>query len=222
MSRRNKIIIISGASLVFLCFAGFIIFRSYFVRAVRVPTGAMANTIVPGDCLYARRLFDDVKRGDIIIFAYPGEPATRYISRVVGLPGESIQVQDTSVVVNGQPIPEQRVFVKYPYDYDFGVLDEISTEGSGPYRVFYFKRSEEVLPTVSEDMKFGVAGPFQIPGDQYFVMGDNRDNSLDSRFKGTVPRALIWGKPSVIYWSSHADQSNQEKVKWERIGKEVK
>ena len=222
MSSRNKIIVIAGAVLVFVCLGGLIIFRSYFVRAVKVPTGAMANTIVPGDHLFTKRLWGELKRGDIIIFAYPEQPSIRYVSRVVGLPGESIHVQDTSVYVNGQPIPEQRVFVKYPYDYEFGVLDEISTEGSGPYRVFYFKRGEEVMPTVGVEMKFGVAEPFQIPPGQYFVMGDNRDNSLDSRFKGTVPRELIWGKPTMIYWSSHADQSHQEQVKWERIGKEVK
>jgi len=222
MSLRNKIIVAAGAVLVFVCLGGLIILRTYVFRAVKVPTGAMANTIVPGDCLYARRLFGDVKRGDIVIFAYPGEPSIRYVSRVVGLPGETIHMQGTSIYVNGQPIAEQRVFVKYPYDYEFGVLDESSTEGSGPYRVFYYKRGEEFTPTVAVEMKFGVAAPFQIPPDQYFVMGDNRDNSLDSRFKGPVPRALIWGKPTMIYWSSHADQSHQENVKWDRIGKEVK
>src|SRR6266576_486497 len=122
MSRRNKIILVTGSLVIFLCFAGFIIFQSYFVRAVRVPTGAMANTIVPGDCLYARRLFGEVKRGDIIIFAYPGEPSTRYVSRVVGLPGESIQVKGTSIIVNAQPIPEQRVLVEPPGDYQFDAL----------------------------------------------------------------------------------------------------
>lgn len=221
MTLRNKIII-SGALLAFVCFVGLIICRMYFIRAIRVPTDAMANTIVPGDCMYVRRLFGALKRGDIILFAYPGEPSVRYVARVVGLPGETIYMRDTSVYVNGQPIPEQRVYVKYPYDYEFGVLDEISTEGSGPYRAYYFKRGEDVLPTFNADMKFGVKAPFLIPLDEYFVMGDNRDDSLDSRSKGPVPRDLIWGKPTFIYWSSHADQSHQEKVKWDRIGKEVK
>src|SRR5881394_1845942 len=105
MSLRNKIIIVSGALLVLGFFAGLTIFQNYFVRAVRVPTGAMANTIVPGDHLLVDRLFGEVKRGDIIVFSYPGEPSIRYVARVVGLPGETIQMQGTSVYVNDQPIP---------------------------------------------------------------------------------------------------------------------
>jgi signal peptidase I len=216
----RKIVII-GAILVLTGVVGLGIFRILFVRTVRVPTGAMANTIVPGDCLVARRLFGSLKRGDLVIFAYPGDPSTHYVSRVVGLPGETILARDTSVYINDQAIPEQRVFVKYPYDFEYGVLDEISTEGSGPYRVYYFRRDPKLMPTVGVELRFAVSAPFHIPDNQYFVMGDNRDNSLDSRFKGPVPLEFIWGKPTTIYWSSHADQSHQEKVKWDRIGKEV-
>lgn len=216
-----KKIIILGAILILASIVGLVVFRIFFVKLVRVPTASMANTIVPGDCLVAKRLSGDVKRGDIVIFAYPENQSVRYVSRVVGLPEETIHVQGTSIYINDRAIPEQRVFVRYPYDFEFGVLDETSSEGSGPYRVFYFKNRNMLMPTVGLEMKFGVAEPFQIPKGEYFVMSDNRDDSLDSRVKGTVPRELIWGEPTMIYWSSHADQSHEEKVKWDRIGKVV-
>ena len=219
---KFKRIIIIGAILILAIIAALIVFRIFFIKMVRVPTGAMANTIVPGDCLVAQRSFGELKRADIIIFAYPNDLSVRYVSRVVGLPGETIHVQGTSIYINDKAIPEQRVFVKYPYDFEYGVLEEISSEGSGPYRVFYFKNHDMLFPTVSPEMKFGVAEPFQIPQNEYFVMSDNRDNSLDSRVKGPVPRNLIWGKPTMIYWSSYADQSHGEQVKWDRIGKAVK
>jgi signal peptidase I len=221
MSKFKRLIVI-GSILILASIVGLTVFRIFFIKMVRVPTGSMANTIVPGDCLVTRRLFGEVKRGDIIMFAYPNDPSTHYVSRVVGLPGETIHVQGTSIYINEKAIPEQRVFVKYPYDFEFSVLDEISTEGSGPYRVFYFKNGEVLFPTVSPEMKFGVAEPFQVPQNEYFVMSDNRDDSLDSRVKGPVPRNLIWGRPTVIYWSSHPDQSHREQVKWDRIGKAVK
>ena len=222
MRPMRKRLLIIGLIVFFMSAVALIAYRVFFVRMIRVPTGAMANTIVPGDCLVVKRLFGEVKRGDIVIFRYQSEPSIQYISRVVGLPGETIQVRDTSVYINDKPIPEQRVFVNYPYDFDFGVLDEISTEGAGPYRVFYFKRDKNILPTMSEGMKFAVTEPFHISDNQYFVMGDNRDNSLDSRLKGTLSRDLIWGKPTRIYWSSHQNQSDQEEIKWGRLGKTVR
>ena len=221
---RKKVLIIAPILVFLIGATGLIAYRIIFLKMIRVPTGAMANTIVPGDCLVAKRLSGEVKRGDIIIFRYPSDPSIQYISRVVGLPGETIQVRDTSVYINDKPISEQRVFVKYPYNFDFGVLDEVSTEGSGPYRVFYFRpdANSSVIMDRGGRTKFAVREPFQIPDNEYFVMGDNRDNSLDSRYQGTVPRDLIWGRPGMIYWSSHENQSHQETTKWERLGKSVK
>jgi signal peptidase I len=217
----KKIIIVSSI-LILTGIVGLVVLQYLFFKNVRVPTSSMSNTIVPGDCLVAHRLFGGLKRGDLVIFAYSGQPSIYYVSRVVGLPGETIFVRDALVYVNGQPIPEQRVYVKYPYDFEYGVMDETSTEGSGPYRVYYFQLDENPRRGGEPDMTFAVREPFHIPDNQYFMMSDNRDNSLDSRFKGPVPLELIWGKPTMIYWSSHADQSHQERVKWDRIGKEVR
>src|SRR5436853_7262079 len=118
MSSTRKRLLIIGIGA--LALSGFVLisYRVFFIKMVRVPTGAMANTIVPGDCLVVKRLFGEVKRGDIIIFRYPSQPTIQYVSRVVGLPGETIQVRDTLVYINDREIPENRVFVKTPYDFE--------------------------------------------------------------------------------------------------------
>jgi signal peptidase I len=210
---RKKILIISlilivvGAAGLFGCYL-------FFVRMVRVPTGAMANTIIPGDHLVVKKLSGDLKRGDVIVFSYPKQPSVKFVSRVVGLPGETIEVRDKLVFINGKELPERRMFVKS--DFDVEMLEEVVAEGAGPYQVYYgFPREAFKL---SPEMSFGVREPFQIPASQYFMMSDNRDNSLDSRFQGAVSLDLIWGKPTRIYWS----ESRERKVRWERIGTSVK
>ena len=106
-------------------------YRFYFVKMIRVPTGAMANTILPGDMLAAQRTLGKVKRGDIVIFKYPKDVSVQYVSRVVGLPRETIQIRDRLVYINGDEIPERRVTVK-PDDYlESDSLEELSSEGSG-------------------------------------------------------------------------------------------
>lgn len=141
-----------------------------------------------------------------------------YVARVVGLPGESIEVRGLYVYVNGKEIPEQRVTVSPNLNRDG--LEELSAEGTGPYRVFYVSRKPGNDAGRSGDLdggRFGVNEAFQIPGNEYYVMGDNRDDSSDSRYWGTVPGTLIFGKPTMIYWSSGRDKAGNETVRWERL-----
>ena len=196
-------------------------YYTFFLHLIKVPTGSMANTIIPGDSLVVKkRAFGEVKRGDLIVFRYPRDLSTNFLSRVIGLPNESIEVRGKSVYINGVELPEQRVTVRQDNLLEAGMLEELSTEGSGPYRVFYVSREGGDYAGVSPDLdtgEFGTNGPFQIPDGEYYVMGDNRDNSEDSRYKGTVPRSMVFGKPTMIYWSAGRDKTGNVTVRWERI-----
>ena len=202
------------------------IYYWFFLWFARVPTGSMANNIIPGDHVVIRKSFGQIERGSIVLFEFPDSPEVpdtqvpmppkgeRYLCRVVGLPGETIQLRGNILYINDRPLDEVRVIAT-----DTGgdePLIEISTEGKGPYRVFYaeVKDPESEAPGI-----FGTNQPFKIPNDNYFLLGDNRDNSFDSRFRGPVPRELIWGKAWMIYLSEA--ETPDKSIRWERIGKKL-
>ncbi|HEV2827505.1 MAG TPA: signal peptidase I [Pyrinomonadaceae bacterium] len=213
---RKKFLIVCLA-LVVLTFATLAIYRIVFLHFVRIPTGSMANTILPGDYLVVKkRAFGDINRGDLIIFRYPEDLSTYFLARVIGLSGETLQVRGGIVYIDDKPLIEQRVIVKPDDLFESDQLEELSVEGTGNYRVFYQAKNDS---TPEDD---NASGPFQIPENQYFVMGDNRDNSADSRYRGSVPRALIFGKPFMIYWSSRTDRQGDGQPRWERIFNPVK
>src|SRR5438105_14664598 len=119
----------------------------------------------------------DPKRGDIIVFRYPLQPDTDFVKRVIGLTGETVEIRDKKVSVNGKALNE-------PY-----VIHEDST--------VYPLQPALPEPYRSRDQ----FGPFKVPDGQYFAMGDNRDRSSDSRYWGTVPRTMIKGRAFMVYWS---------------------
>ena len=205
----------------------FTIYYWFFLKMVRVPTGSMMNTIIPGDHIVVQKSLGQIERGSIVLFQYPDNPEVanssgysppkgeRYLSRVVGLPGETIQLRGNIIYINDRPLDEVRVIAQDSGDVD--PLIEISTEGSGAYRVFYSEQFKD--PESEAPGNFGTKQPFRIPNDNYFLLGDNRDNSFDSRFRGPVPRELIWGEASIIYYSEAETPGSG--VRSERLFKRV-
>ena len=175
--------------------------RTFVVQAFKIPTGSMEENLLIGDHLLVNKFFfgptesrlerallpiGTIKRDDVIVFKYPEEPDRDFIKRVIGLPGETIEVREKKVYVNGQPLDE-------PYAH---YLLPVSTP-SEYHEVTSFDVRERY-------------GPVTVPGEHYFVMGDNRDNSQDSRYWGFLPRENIKGKALLIYWSYEAEREDYQ------------
>ena len=240
----------------------FIFFITFIGRTVGVPSGSMLNTINIGDHFLINKFIfapgshpfflpqREIRRGDIIIFKYPGDkynpgrdakskpPVTPYkdyfIKRVIGLPGETIEVRGPNVFINGQLLPEHRVTTR-PGINELATLDVMNVPPSNnePYTVYYDERTMNASPDKPEKppdiFHFAVEKPYLIPPNNYFVMGDNRDNSADSRAWGTVEADLIVGRALFNFWSydESAPSTNPlidffRNTRWRRTGTMIK
>ena len=182
------------------------IVRTYFFAPFQIPSGSMLPTIQIGDHIFASmytygspipftdiKLFKKpVKRGDIVIFPYPQDPSIDYIKRAVGLPGETLEIRNDQVFINGEPLDE-------PYAY-FEPNERKSRQAQGL--------------TAAPSSRYG---PVKIPQGKLFAMGDNRYNSADSRFWGFVNIDTITGKGQIIYWSHDPNKSIFSGYRFERI-----
>ena len=224
------------------------------VQAVKVPTGSMQNTITIGDHLLVNKFIfapglslpflpqRDIKRGDIIVFKYPGNPydpkrddrpdnrpiLTNYVKRVIGTPGDHISIKGNSVLVNGQVVPEHRITARDHNRKDpLEILDAPPRKPGELYDVYYKPGPED------DEQDYDVfqgKDEIVVPANSYFVMGDNRNNSEDSRYWGFVPRDLVIGRAMFVYWSydESAPSSNNPVVdffmntRWSRTGTLVK
>jgi signal peptidase I len=175
--------------------------RTFVVQAFKIPTGSMEQNLLIGDHLLVNKFVfgptesglerallpvATVKRDDVIVFKYPEEPDRDFIKRVIGLPGETIEVREKKVYVNGKALDE-------PYAH---YLDPVASPS-------------EFHEVTSFDVRDRY-GPVTVPPNQFFVMGDNRDNSQDSRYWGFLPRENIKGRAVVVYWSYEAGREDYE------------
>jgi len=168
--------------------------RTFVVQAFKIPTGSMEPNLLIGDHLLVNKFvfapasrieravmpIGRISRGDVIVFKYPEEPERDFIKRVIGLPGETVELKEKKVYVNGTALSE-------PYAHFLAP----AVGGGGEHEVTSFDVRERY-------------GPVTVPADHLFVMGDNRDNSQDSRYWGFLPRDYVKGKALLIYWSYEA------------------
>lgn len=164
------------------------------IQAFKIPAGSMAPTLLVGDHVLVDKSVSwngkILQRGEIIVFKFPEDETKELIKRVIGLPGETIQIRNKTVYVNDTPLDDST----YTQRIDPGILNG----------------------TINPRDNFG---PVKVPNEAYFVMGDNRDQSLDSRFFGYVQRSKVMGKMLFIYWSWDQESS---RVRWDRIGQSFK
>lgn len=160
--------------------------RTFVVQAFKIPSGSMEPTLLVGDHILVNKFIYGVKlplirktiipvttpdRGDVIVFIYPVDPSKDFIKRVIGIPGDKVEVIDEKLFINDRPCPD-----------DYGVYTNRSTHAVNPGAKYNY-------------------GPVTVPEGRYLVMGDNRDHSYDSRFWGFVPEPSIKGEAFMIYWS---------------------
>jgi signal peptidase I len=163
--------IVAGGTLVYGILPNLL--KTHVIKAYRIPAASMQPTLMVGDYVLANMHYrqGNMHRGDIIVFRYPRDPRKDFVKRIIGLPGETIEIRSKQVYINSKPLTETYVVHTDAHEYP-----------------------KDVTPRDN-------FGPITVPADHIFVMGDNRDVSNDSRFFGCVACDSIRGKVSVIYWS---------------------
>jgi signal peptidase I len=185
------------ALLIAVVFATFA--RTFVFQAFKIPSGSMEENLLIGDHILVNKFiygprasalekallpFREVRRGDVVVFRWPVDPSRDFIKRAVGLPGDVVKFVDKRLYVNGKPVADE----SYTYHSDPVTYPRAPAQGPGHSRDNF--------------------GPVRVPLDSYFCVGDNRDNSHDSRFWGVVPANHLKGRAFVVYWSFEEDPSD--------------
>jgi signal peptidase I len=230
-----------------LALALFFVVRAFFVEAFKIPTGSMEGTLLVGDFLRVNKLvygaevpFTKVKlpairtprRGDIIVFQWPVDPTKNFVKRIVGMPGDTLEMHDGVLVRNRVPQRENYALHTAPGadsqpDPEFNWQLAYLLGASRP--ISQVPRSPVSVSTLEARPGYHATrnnwGPLVVPQGKYFVLGDNRDNSLDSRYWGFVADSLVRGQPLVVYYSYNPDGAVKldwlTRVRWKRFGEMI-
>ena len=210
----------------------FLIIRTFLVEAFQIPSGSMERTLLAGDFLFVNKAvygaqipgtsarlpaFGTPQRGDVIVFAYPRDPSINYVKRVVGVGGDTVEMRAGDLLVNGEAQIEPYVQRVDPWHDVFEAT-------------FTWQRQYLVSPAPDARRRYHPTrdtwGPLVVPTGKYFVLGDNRDNSADSRYWGFVDQGAVKGRPLLVYFSY--DRGTRDPlpwltdIRWNRLGSLVR
>lgn len=208
----------------------FLFLHVFIMEAFKIPSGSMEGTLRVGDFLLVNKLvygaelpvggkrlpaIRQPQRGDVIVFKWPPDPSKNFVKRLVGLPGDTLAMAEGVLVRNGVRVTERYVVRSEPDD-------DVSGEAFRWQRDHLVKTAQA---SVSYHPSRNNWGPIVVPPHRYFVLGDNRDNSLDSRYWGFVPDSLVRGQPMVVYYSYQPDSAVRfdwlTRVRWDRLGERI-
>jgi signal peptidase I len=206
----------------------FLIIRTFVIEAFQIPTGSMERTLLAGDFLFVNKAvygaqipgtnahlpgFQRPGRGDVIVFEYPKDPTLNYVKRVIGAPGDLVEMRGGQVYVNGVAMREPYVQRQAP------LQDSYDSKFNWQRRYLAGFTAEQIRayhPTRD------TWGPLRVPASRYFVLGDNRDNSEDSRYWGFVDESAVKGRPLVVYFSYERGTRDPlpwlTDIRWGRLG----
>jgi signal peptidase I len=210
----------------------FLFVRTFLVEAFKIPSGSMEKTLLVGDFLLVNKMVYGAevpftgkhlpairhpRRGDVIVFQWPLDPTKNFVKRLVGVPGDTLMMSDGDLYVNGVQQQEQRYVTHSEPEMD---PTSVEFEWQKQYLVHSAQAATVATPSRNN------WGPLVVPKDNYFVLGDNRDNSLDSRYWKFVPDSLIRGRPMFVYYSYAPDSLDRmswlTRIRWTRIGERVR
>lgn len=208
----------------------FLLIRTFLVEAFKIPTGSMENTLMVGDFLLVNKAvygaevpvfhtrlpgYNEPKHGDVVVFLPPHDPTKNYVKRIVGIPGDTLEMRSKVLYINGDPQIEPYVHHvdRYSEPADSRMLWQRDYLVDGVARSTY-------------DPTRDSWGPIVVPEGKYFALGDNRDNSEDSRYWGFLDSSSIRGRPMFVYYSFVRDPlqpfSWLTDVRWRRIGEAIR
>jgi len=211
-----------------MAFVLFLVIKTFFFEAFQIASGSMTRTLLTGDFLFVNKAlygaqipgtkarlpgFRNPRRGDVIVFAYPLDPTQDYVKRVIGTPGDTVQMRSGNVWVNGRALVEPYVLRIRPYD------DDIRPEFDWQ-RPFYLAESDAARFRYHPSRD--TWGPLVVPLGKYFVLGDNRDDSSDSRYWGFVAASAVKGRTLLVYFSYDREKHDAlpwlTDIRWRRLG----
>jgi len=209
----------------------FLFVRTFLVEAFKIPSGSMEKTLLVGDFLLVNKMVYGAEvpftgkhlpairhpqRGDVIVFQWPVDPSKNFVKRLVGIPGDTLMMSEGDLYVNGRRQAERYVSHSEP--------EADPTNAEFEWQKKYLVKTAEAASNAPPSRNNW--GPLVVPKDKYFVLGDNRDNSLDSRYWQFVPDSLIRGRPMFVYYSYDPDSLDRmswlTRIRWTRIGERVR